>query len=1153
MTIKDSGQQSSQAFRLRVPPNSSAEAEVVTIPTRLDPKSGQRIILWRDIQLYYKDAQCVMNDGDVILYLTDENFEYLTPLRIGHYPGVILDVIVGSTGQEVVAPATEEASLQRITPVSTPTISPDVPTYTNSNAIIVNDGAKEIQRYNPPYCMEIVEINSLAEQTADLSVQDVGSPNHHLVVRSTDMAQEPTVSVQDHLYHYTSQLLALQSGQRNIAEAMQSGRSDIVATIKGEMDKNRSLQEQVLQMQRQMDRKDRRAQDRLFEAQQQLLGQQKQMLKMQQQALDRLAIIQNRVQAVLTQTYELHEYPIPRLFIVLPKALRRRDKLLKPFSEQFRLYFLCECGAHTMSEGTTIPHEIHLAKHEGYDLDRPKEFFEKYGSYVLALMQMIKFGISVAGVVVPPLAHFKVVEGIEEVERHLKFVRENLEPLVDDTIHFIEGQQKNPSGGMELTEGQTQMDKLEVLEGADLRQLESYLKVQDESRVLGNLYRIVTAEGHVKWVCIDHYRENYRESTVQQLRDIVEANGGVFAEAQGKIKISLTAPTLAKQFYEALVKSRHVHELEVSLRWDTSLDDLRKLTAAVTTANIIRLSLLYSFQGPALDYINRNRRFRPIMELMSNGRVQSLELLSLYADVPIRFRSSYIKLTSQLRTLSIKYVDLEDTAANAAFAKLLQNCPSLVELKLSTQDPSSGLKTIMDSVAFLSKLRMLELYPWVNSKNQRIIVNLLKGSIQIIWASIFSIGTLQPIYLAFLQDGRLTRLSIAETVREEGDASLAEMLRRNPKLTEVNLRCEYQRFAPIIDLTLSTRKEGRLQGRTCAPLQLELQADSDLGDDLITSTVHFADDSAAFDMSTRIKMGQTSRPSSDHLPQLFSRYGWSIKILEAISGTLNDDLALKLDKTTEDNEPKLATLMLDPSGLSPAGVASMDRVMSRSDQLQDLRIYLKNPLFGDRGDRRLLHRHREKLTELAVNVTTRDSHIPRLAKIFPTRRDVPKLKSLYFRNQAMAHFPQEFIPWLVAMISAPNNPSVQKSPLPESMRVPLAPPSIKASTDTSPTWEPLREFKLLGFLLQPQDWRTLIEALDVFTLETLDFRYTNFSVNELRTLVQCIPDNSSEVVLKYVYLKETMLSQQFHSSEIQSLCATLEKKAPLAEIQILGI
>ncbi|KAF9922732.1 hypothetical protein BGZ65_009370, partial [Modicella reniformis] len=50
-------------------------------------------------------------------------------------------------------------------------------------------------------------------------------------------------------------------------------------------------------------------------------------MEKQQQTLNHQVILENHIQAVMTQNYELHEYPIPRLSIVLPKPKRRRDKV----------------------------------------------------------------------------------------------------------------------------------------------------------------------------------------------------------------------------------------------------------------------------------------------------------------------------------------------------------------------------------------------------------------------------------------------------------------------------------------------------------------------------------------------------------------------------------------------------------------------------------------------------------------------------------------------------------------------------------------------------------------------------------------------------------------------------------------------------------
>ena len=80
------------------------------------------------------------------------------------------------------------------------------------------------------------------------------------------------------------------------------------------------------------------------------------VIDMQKQALDRLVAVQGKVQAILIQNYELHEYPILRLFIVLPKDSSRWDPV-NLFQNKFRLYFLCECGEHTKSgQNSNTPH-----------------------------------------------------------------------------------------------------------------------------------------------------------------------------------------------------------------------------------------------------------------------------------------------------------------------------------------------------------------------------------------------------------------------------------------------------------------------------------------------------------------------------------------------------------------------------------------------------------------------------------------------------------------------------------------------------------------------------------------------------------------------------------------------------------------------------
>ena len=68
MAMEDTDDQQTQAFR------ASLSNEILEIPTRMD-KTGQRIVLWKDIQLGFENARCIRKGGALVLFLTDDNFE----------------------------------------------------------------------------------------------------------------------------------------------------------------------------------------------------------------------------------------------------------------------------------------------------------------------------------------------------------------------------------------------------------------------------------------------------------------------------------------------------------------------------------------------------------------------------------------------------------------------------------------------------------------------------------------------------------------------------------------------------------------------------------------------------------------------------------------------------------------------------------------------------------------------------------------------------------------------------------------------------------------------------------------------------------------------------------------------------------------------
>ncbi|KAF9936240.1 hypothetical protein BGZ65_002616, partial [Modicella reniformis] len=744
----------SQPFQLH---SSTKSSEIIHIPTRLDSKSGQRVIRWKDIQQYFKRAKGLMNGRDVVLFLTDGNLEDLIPLRIAHYPGVVIEVVLGDDGTDDDCDGGQGASTIHST------LSPPSSMYSDITSAVTPAIIIRVSKdtNNLTYHDSNNNIEDSSVETHITSTQDTVT----LCLTSTDDDAEDSssclTSTQGNRLVYNSYVRAIMSSQELQTSTIQNSMDGHFDKLQLEMKKNQSLQERLLQMQHKVE------------------ANQQEMLQLQKQALGRLAVIQNRVQALLVQTYELHEYPIPRLFVILPKPKPEglREKLTtNPLVDQFRLYFLCECGTHTMAEGSRVPHEIHLAKHEGYDIEKPKEFFEKYGSYILTLMYMIKYGVMAAGLIVPPLTNSNILEGFDSVLKNF----ECFSSLVDDTIGFLQELGEGEAGSEVVAGHQPEFGKLEVLEGADLRQLESYLAIKDQGRVLGNLYRVVTTEGQVKWVCFDHYRSNYRGLATRQLQDVVEINDGKFTEETGKIKIKLASHILAKQFYNAMVKARGIQELEIKLKWDVSTEELRVLAKAVTEANVVVLEIDGSYlRGKKLEILSRERYFDPILRLASNGRIQSLRLVN-FSDFFGRVDGpSSLTMAPKLRVLSIEAdIPFKEPVANSFLSIILQSCPMLNSLDLRI-DQRYEVHTLISRI--ICKLGQLELL-MLNNRRLYTKVTISKGTIQSVSMKIARIRDLLPDDLEFSQKGYLEQLLVRYTPKESDERRLGDLLMKNPRI-----------------------------------------------------------------------------------------------------------------------------------------------------------------------------------------------------------------------------------------------------------------------------------------------------------------------------------------------------------------------------------
>ncbi|KAG0213689.1 hypothetical protein BGX31_001223 [Mortierella sp. GBA43] len=1041
--------QPAQEFRCR------STDKVLEIATYLDHETGERTILWETIQAKFENVKSIRDGKSGVSFLRDAHLKEITPRRIAYHPGTVLDVIVDDDFG-----------------------------------------------YGHGHCDRLShDHNQFGPETTLPHVTQNFCQNTAAVTRTAVMLTN-SVTGDKSLVPYSSSM----AGSRSSAVIFDTPFEDVVSNQNTKQPVSPYMQHQIERIQKILDMADEEHAKRYEKMKETLRKQQEEEDLLRMMALDRLAYTQSRVQAMVTRIYELHESPIPRLFIVLPRTMGAIGTAKNPLANHFRLYFLCECGSHTIDEGSKTPHEIHFAKHEGYDLEKPTEFFERYGSYALTFMNMIKYGVSAAGLTVPPLEGLKIVDGIDTTQQDIDYLKKNLAALVDESINYLEGIKSKTNPGEEIAQDHAESEQLEVLQGADLKQLESYLKVKDKGRVLANLYRIVTTDGHVKWVCFDHYKATCRQSAILGLRAIVKTNRGTFIEETGTIQIKIATGALAKQFYDAIL-----------------------LSNAIIEANVVHVTMNGScFKGPALDVANRNQRFNPILQLAFNSRIQSLRLDG-FDGFFSRITKSSLGLASKLRAfrydapITSKGKDLQ------TIDDFLGRCPALTTLELSL-DPQQLITNTMSKI--LKRIQTLESLR-ISREELSITAGFSKGKIKTVDLTIPRLGDLDDNDLKFVRREHLAQLSIKDVQSNEVD-QLEELLRGTTSLKHLQIGCHYESSLTVVDRVISTR-EKIIQDTGSSCLQtFELMKESLVPfsttshdeSDHIQSRISFQDGSNDFDMRSWI------RQSDKTALEFVRRYGWSIVFYD---GGLQTHVSSSdiLDGFGDTRTPQLESVRIRSC---VAANTDLDQIMRRSPNFKDvgLAVDLEDDDFIP--TQTMLSRSRQCLSLLSLwgGTVERWSLI---ASSFPTRDKLPLLESFMLRYPLSTRLPSNFIRWIVAMVSAraPQEP-VNRAIINRHI------PHVKSVTQKS--WTLLKRIGLDFIQLHALDWRRVIEAIDFSELQILSFRNTNLILEGLQLLVDRIPDN--KVPLEILDIRYTPAACFLESRPL--LLDELRRKAPLVTI-----
>ncbi|KAF9375847.1 hypothetical protein CPC16_000501 [Podila verticillata] len=269
-----------------------------------------------------------------------------------------------------------------------------------------------------------------------------------------------------------------------------------------------------------------------------------------------------------------------KLFIVLPSGL---DSWINsdPSTHLFRFYYLCDLCKYDDSRKHVPQHpqHAHLSNHQGYDLNRPMEFFEVYGDYVLRVLRMVKRGYSDDRYEVPPLDTFKIFWDCSPdlTDNHL--TEDNIVSLVNKAIEYLQD--------LSPPVWRTSL-------GLTFRQsvaIKSYLDVQDGDNAEGNLHRHIGSERHVSWVCQIHDQGSIIHEHLEKLTEFIDSLGGYVDRRQAMIKVELGSTSDAAQFCALLTNAEYTCDIVVKLNWKPTQRILLQLFHDISRTNTMALEI----------------------------------------------------------------------------------------------------------------------------------------------------------------------------------------------------------------------------------------------------------------------------------------------------------------------------------------------------------------------------------------------------------------------------------------------------------------------------------------------------------------------------------------------------------------------------------
>ncbi|KAF9428138.1 hypothetical protein BGZ76_002039 [Entomortierella beljakovae] len=279
--------------------------------------------------------------------------------------------------------------------------------------------------------------------------------------------------------------------------------------------------------------------------------------------------IKRSIDAVFSKKYKYRESRAPRLFIVLPELEETGARPGLKLSGRYRLFYLCECGKHTMRGRDDEHHRVHLADHEGYSIKMTASCFREFGPYILTMLQMLKHGYNSKdnGIEVLPLEMMEPVDK-QSIRRYLK-----------------------------LPGSATVKNAVDMM----IAVLKNKLNTDDDHGINPNS-TIYLEFGHLKNFLENHHSPaahneghhgtNLRGLEKQQERskslEIIQRDGnGTYYPERGRIKYTAKGKSGMKDFIKAFSTTHGVHDLFLSLDYNVPYGEIKSSAKAILKSKVV--------------------------------------------------------------------------------------------------------------------------------------------------------------------------------------------------------------------------------------------------------------------------------------------------------------------------------------------------------------------------------------------------------------------------------------------------------------------------------------------------------------------------------------------------------------------------------------